>query len=144
MRLSLGCESTEVTRFQGSKGTIELREFSVSFTPQAGADLSPSYYTASFPARLRDPYVKQWHEEHDPVPGQEPAPQSVTFNGNDYDDLKPHLWNFFGAVRSRKPVLQDAVFGNNAALACHLANESYFRKCPVYWDASASAIKSIG
>ncbi|MFZ0301395.1 MAG: Gfo/Idh/MocA family oxidoreductase [Terracidiphilus sp.] len=144
MRLSLGCESAEVTRFQGSKGMIELREFSVSYTPQAGIDLSPSYYTASFPARLRDPYVKQWHEEHDPVPGQEPAPETVTFNGNDYDDLKPHLFKFFGAVRSRKPVLQDAVFGHHAALACHLANESYFRKSPVYWDASANAIKSIG
>jgi len=144
MRLSLGCESAEVTRFQGSKGMIELREFSVSYSPQAGVDLSPSYYTASFPARLRDPYVKQWHEEHDPIPGQEPAPETITFNGNDYDDLKPHLFKFFGAVRSRKPVLQDAVFGHHAALACHLANESYFRKGPVYWDASANAIKSIG
>ena len=51
MRLSLGCESAEVTRFQGSKGVIELREFSVTYTPQAGVDLSPSYYTASFRPR---------------------------------------------------------------------------------------------
>src|SRR6202041_3353712 len=29
VRLSLGCESTEVTRFQGSKGVIDMREFSV-------------------------------------------------------------------------------------------------------------------
>jgi predicted dehydrogenase len=144
MRLSLGCESAEVTRFMGSKGMIELREFSLTYTAQAGVDLAPSYYAASFPSRLRDPYFKLWHQEHDPIPGQEPAPQTITFNGNDYDDLKPHLWNFFQAVRSRKPVLQDAVFGHNAALACHLANESYFRKSPVYWDASANAIKSIG
>jgi predicted dehydrogenase len=143
MRLSLGCESTEVTRFMGSKGMIELREFSVSHTPQPGVDLSPSYYTGSYPARLRDPYVKQWHQEHDPEPGKEPAPETITYNGNDYDDLKPHLWKFFEAVRSRQPLLQDAVFGHNAALACHLANESYFRKSPVYWDASSQSIKSL-
>jgi predicted dehydrogenase len=143
MRLSLGCESTEVTRFQGSKGVIELREFSVSYTPQAGVDLAPSYYSASFPARLRNAYVKQWHEEHDPKPGQEPAPETITYNGNDYDDLKPHLWKFFEAVRSRKSVVQDVVFGHNAALGCHLANESYFRKCPVYWDAASETIKSL-
>jgi len=142
MRLSLGCESTEVTRFQGSKGVIELREFSVTYIPQSGVDTSPSYYTSSYPARLRDAYVKQWHQEHDPVPGKEPAPETITYNGNDYDDLKPHLWKFFEAVRSRQPVLQDAVFGHNAALACHLANESYFRKSPVYWDASSQSIKS--
>jgi len=143
MRLSLGCESTEVTRFQGSKGVIELRGSSVTYIPQAGVDTSPSYYTGSYPARLRDAYVKQWHQEHDPVPGKEPALETITYNGNDYDDLKPHLWNFFQAVRSRKPVLQDAVFGHHAALACHLANESYFRKVPVYWDESSRTIKSI-
>jgi len=144
MRLSLGCESTEVTRFMGSKGVIELREFSVTYIPQTGEDSSPSYYTFSYPVRLRDKYMKQWHEEHDPVPGKEPAPETITFNGNDYDDLKPHLWKFFESVRSRTPLLQDAVFGHNAALACHLANESYFRKSPVYWDASSEAIKSVG
>jgi hypothetical protein len=41
-------------------------------------------------------------------------------------------------------VLQDAVFGHHAALACHLANESYFRKSPVYWDAESEKIKSMG
>jgi predicted dehydrogenase len=143
MRLSLGCESTEVTRFQGSKGAIELREFSVTFTPQAGVDLSPSYYSGSFPARLKNAYFKQWHEANDPAPGKEPAPESITYNGNDYDDLRPHLWKFFEAVRSRQPVVQDVVFGHNAALACHLANESYFRKSPVRWDESSQSIKSL-
>ncbi|HXR40153.1 MAG TPA: Gfo/Idh/MocA family oxidoreductase [Terracidiphilus sp.] len=144
MRLSLGCESPEVTRFQGSKGALELREFSVTYIPQAGVDLSPSYYAGSFPAAMREAYVKQWHAEHDPAPGKEPAAQSITYNGNDYDDLKPHLWKFFQAVRSRTPLVQDAVFGHHAALGCHLANESYFRKTPVYWDAAAETIKSMG
>jgi predicted dehydrogenase len=144
MRLSLGCETAEVTRFMGSKGLIELREFSVTYAPQPGVDTSPSYYSSSFPAHMRDAYVKQWHEEHDPVPGKEPAPESITWNGNDYDDLKPHLRKFFEAVKSRKPVVQDAVFGHNAALGCHLANESYFRKTPVYWDAASATIKSMG
>jgi predicted dehydrogenase len=140
MRLSLGCESQEVTRFQGSKGVIELKEFSVSFTPQAGVDLAPSYYAYSFPARLKNAYFKQWHDEHDPAPGQEPAMETLTFSGNDYDDQRPHLWKFFEAVRSRKPVVQDVVFGHNAALACHLANESYFRGGPVRWDDTAHEI----
>jgi predicted dehydrogenase len=143
MRLNLGCESAEVTRFQGSKGVIELREFSVTYLPQPGIDLSPSYYTGSYPAAMRAEYVKNWHEEHDPQPGKEPAPESITINGNDYDDLRPHLWNFFEAVRSRKPVVQDAVFGHHAALACHLTNESYFRGVPVRWDEASQTIKSL-
>jgi hypothetical protein len=93
---------------------------------------------------LREPYLQQWHQEHDPAPGKEPAPESITYNGNDYDDLRPHLSKFFNAVRSRQPVLQDAVFGHNAALACHLANESYFREHAVRWDAESNSIQSIG
>ena len=142
MRLSLDTESTEVTRFMGSKGVIELTEFGLSYSPQSGVDLSPSYYSGSFPARLKAPYLAQWHKEHDPKPGHEPAPESLSFKGNDYDDLRPHLWNFFEAVRSRRPVLQDAVFGHNAALGCHMANESYFRKKPVYWDSTSQSMKS--
>ena len=55
-------------------------------------------------------------------------PETISFKGPDYDDVKPHLWNYFEAVRSRKPVVEDAVFGHHAALACHMANESYFRQ----------------
>jgi predicted dehydrogenase len=142
LRLSLGCETAEVTRFMGSHGIIELTEFGVSHTPQAGIDLAPSYYCYGLPARLREPYFKKWHEEHDPKPGQEPAPETVSFKGDDYDDLRPHLWNFFQAVRSRKPVVQDVVFGHHAALGCHLANESYYRNSPVYWDEKSQTIKS--
>lgn len=143
MRLSLDCESAEVTRFQGSKGMIELREFSVTYSPQAGVDTAPSYYSGGFPAAMRTAYVKKWHEEHDPTPGKEPAPESITIDGDNYDDLRPHVWNFFEAVRSRKPVVQDSVFGHNAALACHLANESYFRGVPVRWDEASQTIKPL-
>jgi hypothetical protein len=45
-------------------------------------------------------------------------------------------------VRSRQPVVQDVVFGHNAALGCHMANESYYRKSRVYWDAASKTIKS--
>ena len=56
--------------------------------------------------------------------------------------MRPHLWNFFQAVKSRKPVTEDAVFGNHAAIACHMANESYFRKTPVHFDSAAKNIKA--
>jgi hypothetical protein len=37
--------------------------------------------------------------------------------------------------------VEDAVFGHNAALACHMANESYFRKAAVTWDEASHTIK---
>jgi predicted dehydrogenase len=142
MRLNQGTEMPETYRFQGSKGVLEINEFGLSFSPQSGSDSAPSYYDNSFPHAMRAAYEKKWHADNDPKIGQEPMPEAVNYRGPDYDDMKPHLWNFFRAVRSRKPVVEDAVFGHHAALACHMANESYFRKSPVTWDEASNSIKS--
>jgi predicted dehydrogenase len=142
MRLSLGTEMPETYRIQGSKGLLEVNEFGLSFTPQSGKDSSPSYYDSGFPHAMRSAYERKWHQENDPKIGQEPMPETISYRGPDYDDMKPHLWNFFQAVRSRKPVVEDAVFGHHAALACHMANESYFRNAAVTWDEVSKSIKS--
>jgi predicted dehydrogenase len=142
MRLNLGTEMPETYRFQGSKGILEVNEFGLSYTPQSGKDNAPSYYASGFPKEMRTAYEKEWHEKNDPKIGQEPMPESISFRGPDYDDMKPHLWTYFQAVKSRQPVVEDAVFGHHAALACHMANESYFRQKPVWWDEASKTIKS--
>ena len=142
MRINLGTETQEGYRFMGSKGILDVTSKNVTFTPQTGVDNSPSGYAYSFPKDLRDPYMSKWHAEHDATPGKEPTAESVSYQGPSYDETKPHLWTFFEAVRTRKPVMEDAVFGHHAALACHMANESYFRKSAVYWDEGSKSIKS--
>jgi hypothetical protein len=37
-------------------------------------------------------------------------------------------------------VTEDAVFGHHAALACHMANEAYFRTGAVTWNEAAGKI----
>jgi predicted dehydrogenase len=142
LRLNAGCESPEIYRFQGSKGALEVTEFGINYSPQSGKDENPCYYTSGYPGAMREAYMKQWHAEHDPVPGKEPLVETYTYKGNSWDDVRPHLWNFFQHSRSRTPVVEDAVFGHNAALACHMANESYLRKASVTWDAASGKIKS--
>ena len=143
MRLNLATEMPETYRIQGSKGLLEVAGSSVTFSPQTGKDSYPSYYTGSFPRAMREEYLKKWHEENDArLASEAMAETSQTFRGPDFDDIAPHLLNFFNAVRSRKPVAEDVVFGHNAALACHMANESYFRRSGVHWDEASKTIKS--
>jgi predicted dehydrogenase len=141
MRLNLGCETPEMYRFMGSKGLLEVTETAINYMPQTGEDSAPSYYTSGYPREMREAYLKQWHAEHDPPPGKEPALEGFSYKGVSWDEEKPHLWRFFQAVKSRQPVTEDAVFGHNAALACHLANESYFRRSATIWDAASQQIK---
>jgi predicted dehydrogenase len=142
MRLSLGTEMPETYRFQGSHGILEVNEFGLTYTPQSGKDTAPSYYANSFPRAMKAAYEKKWQEENTPPLGKEPMPETISIKGPDYDDVRPHLSNFFEAVRTRKPVVEDVVFGHHAALACHMANEAYFRQQVVYWDAASGTIKS--
>ena len=142
MRLNLGTDTPESYRFMGSKGILDISGEQIVFTPQSGKDEAPSYYSGGFPRAMREAYIKQWHAEHDPAVGHEPVVETMVFKSVQFDDLKPHLWNFFQAVKSRKPVTEDAVFGHHAALACHMANESYFRNSAVYWDDRTNTIKS--
>ncbi len=140
MRLNLATSMPETYRFQGSKGLLEVTGSGLTFTPQTGTDRSPSYYSGSFPRAMRDEYAKKWHEENDARVAREALSQSISYRMGNIDDLTPHLSVFFDAVRTRKPVMEDVVFGHNAALACHMANESYFRKTAVRWDEKTKSI----
>jgi predicted dehydrogenase len=142
MRLNIATDMPQTYRFQGSKGIMEVTSSTVTFSPQNGTDSNPSYYSISFPRAMREAYEKRWHAENDARVTREAISQSLTFRGPGIDEVKPHLAVFFDAVRSRKPVVEDAVFGHHAALACHMANESYFRKTAVYWDEASKTIKS--
>ncbi|MEO8911252.1 MAG: Gfo/Idh/MocA family oxidoreductase [Gemmatimonadaceae bacterium] len=141
MRLNQATEMPETYRFQGSKGILEVTEFGLTFTPQSGNDTYPSYYTGSFPRAMREEYTRKWHEENDARVAREATKDTISFRVGDYDDVTPHLTTYFNAVRSRKPVVEDVVFGHNAALACHMANQSYFRNARVTWDEATKTIR---
>ena len=142
MRLNLGTELPETYRFHGAKGMLELAGSQLTVSPQSGRDTDPSYYTTSYPSALRQAYEEQWHRENDAKLGERlPFAETTTFTAPHFDGTRAHLWNFFEAVRTRTPVVEDVVFGHHAALACHMANESYFRRSAVTWDEATKTIK---
>ncbi len=126
VRLSLGTETPEMTRILGSKGVLEVTNNSVILTPQPGVDRSPDYGLSGWPAAMHAAYEKQWHAEHDPELAAHPLDEVTVWHGSTWDDLHPHLNSFFHSVRTRKPPVEDVVFGHHAASACHMANTSYF------------------
>ncbi len=141
IRLGLGTETPESCRFMGPKGILEVSGSELTVSPQRGIDTRPSYYSSSFPRKMRAEYVADWHAKHDGELTHEAIPETTVYKGNGEDDGVLHLRNFFRSVKSRAPVVEDAKFGHHAALACHMANESYFRRGPVTWDEGSRSIK---
>ena len=58
-----------------------------------------------------------------------------------YNDTADHIENFLYAIETREHVVEDEVFGNNAAIACHMANHSYFKRTVATWDEATKTIK---
>jgi predicted dehydrogenase len=148
-RLSLRCnlnnESPEVTRIFGTKATLEIKSDVLTVTPQNTEPKPEDYSIVGWPEKLRNQYLENWRKEHPlPSPGHYPLIESAqTFQAPPYYDYTiDHMNNFLESVRTRRPSVEDAVFGNNTAIACHMANYSYFNKSLAVWDEEGRKIRS--
>ncbi len=143
LRCNLNNEAGGLLAFYGTKGTMLIKDSTVSYKPQDTRPQPEGYSIYGWPARLRDEYLKKWRDENPP-----PAPLDFRVNEEvetfttppGYDAVADHQTNFFNAVRTRKPVVENEVFGNNAAIGCHMANYAYFSKAVAMWDQGAKKI----
>ena len=143
MRCNLNNDGGEFIGFYGTQGTMIIKDATLSFRPQDTRPQPEDYSIYGWPAALRSEYLKKWHDEN-----PSPAPLAFKVDADTetfapppgYSDVADHETNFFNAVRTRKPVVENEVFGNNAALGCHLANYAYFNKAIAVWDGAAKKI----
>ena len=85
----------------------------------------------------------QWHAKHDArTRDTSRLSDDALYEGNNWDDVKPHLWNFFRSVKTRKPAVEDAVFGNHAGYRLPHGERVVFQKKAGLLDAASHTIKS--
>jgi predicted dehydrogenase len=129
--------------FYGKNGTLIIQGSTLRFKPQAPYEQPEDYSVFGWPAKLRDEYYADWYQRHPSTkPGEfkVQGEEEVFAPPPGYSDMTDHLANFFNSVRTRQPVIENEVFGHNAAIGCHMSNASYFTKKPAVWDASAKKI----
>ena len=143
LRCNLNNSAGEIIRLQGTKGTLEINGQTLTYTPQTTVEGPETYSTKGWPARLRNEYLAKWDAEHPvPAPLDYQVIEGETFTPPaTYSDVPAHQANFFNAVRSRKAPVENEVFGNHAAIGCHMANYSYFQKTAATWDAATKTIR---
>ncbi|HTV58840.1 MAG TPA: Gfo/Idh/MocA family oxidoreductase [Verrucomicrobiae bacterium] len=143
LHCNLNNAAGDMVTFQGTKGTLEINGQTLTFTPQSTNYGPETYSTQGWPARLRDEYLAKWAADH-------PAPEPLDYQVSEgeaftappgYSDVSAHQANFFNAVRSRKPPVENEVFGNHAAIGCHMANYAYFKNTIATWDPATKTIQ---
>ncbi|MCZ6514959.1 MAG: Gfo/Idh/MocA family oxidoreductase [Acidobacteria bacterium] len=143
MRVTQASRSEQVIRFMGTGGVLEVAGRGVSFTPQDGKDRGPGSFGRAMPREIRGAYEREWYEKNRPKPGEFETTSGTKryISPPNYSSLRDHFHHFFHSVRTRRTAIQNTTFGHHAALACHLANHSYFHKTVASWDAKAKKIR---
>ena len=138
-----GATETQGFRFIGSEGILTIGNGVTVI--EAAAEAEPGQTADTFSKAMQDEYMRQYREKY---PVQRANADSMRPQGDErylpppgYSDWLDHHRNFINAVRSRKPVVEDAVFGFRAAGPALLSNVSYFEQRACDWDPEAMVMK---
>jgi predicted dehydrogenase len=142
--VSLHCNqnnaSGDITAFYGKEGTMVINGNTLTVTPQDTRPQPEGYSLNGWTAEAKKQYLDEWRAAHPAPPPSIGEAESYTVTPG-YDDTADHLANFFRAVETREPVTENEVFGNHTAVACHMANHSYFNGAAATWDEATKTIK---
>jgi predicted dehydrogenase len=133
-----GGEESEGLIFTGSEGTMEIAGSTVS-VGRTPLQKEPGYMVGTYTEAMQKQILASYRQKYPVVhPSGPPATGFEKYVAPEgYRDNYDHFKNFFAAVRSRQPVVEDAVFGFRAAGAALLSNLSLDRGAVVKWDPDA-------
>ena len=139
-----GAKENSGFRFTGSEGIMTVSN-NVTVTA-APPQTEPGYTIGTFSASEQETFLKKYRERYPEMKAtaenMKSAKETTYEPPPKYSDHVDHHRNFALAVRSRKPVTEDAVFGFRAAGPALLSNLSYFENRVVEWDPAAMKIKA--
>jgi predicted dehydrogenase len=123
-------------QFSGSDGVLTTGSTVTLSRP--APERAPGYSISTFPKAVQEQFLKEYDAKYPGArqapPRTKAEPETVFVPPRGYSAHDDHHRNFFSAVRSRRPVVEDAVFGFRAAGPALLANESCDKGEVVRWD----------
>lgn len=139
-----GAGETSGFRFVGSEGVLTVGNgVTVSKQPR---ETEPGYTIGQFPKTVQEDFLKKYRDQYPQqtanADSMRPVSEDRYMPPRGYSDHLDHHRNFIAAVRSRKPVIEEAVFGFRAAGPALLSNMSYFEQRQILWDPEAMRIRA--
>lgn len=133
-----GTGGQESIKLVGEEGVMEMKGSNVSVhhsimpkAPGFGGYDAVFTYPKAMQSSLEQAYNQKYSEDDK----KRPAKPDVDFKAPaGYSDHLDHFTNFFDAIRTGKPIVEDAAFGFRAAAPCLACNDSYFEKKIINWD----------
>jgi hypothetical protein len=133
-------------RFVGTEGILNLsvgNALSVSRrVPPSEPGNTAGTFSRAIEQKVMEDYRRKYPKREPTSESLRPATEEIFSMPRGYSEQVAHHETFFNAVRTRKPVVEDAVFGLRAAGPALLSNIAYFERRAVEWDPVEMRIKS--
>src|SRR5882672_8160565 len=129
-----GAGDNTTFRFVGPGGVLTIGDHAVTLSRRPLAK-EPGQTSDTFAKATETAFMKEYRTKYPDRPELRPGNDDVYSAPARYNSTEDHFETFFNAVRSRRPVVEDAVFGLRAAGPALLANHSLFEGRPIGWDA---------
>ena len=138
-----GAGETSGFRFVGSEGVMTVGG-GVSLTKRP-PEREPGHTIGTWSRATQEQFLREYRKKYPPrataTATMDPTVEQQFQAERGYSDHRDHFANFFNAVRTRKPVVEDAIFGLRAAAPALLSNESYFSGKILEWDPVKMQVK---
>lgn len=133
-------------RFVGTEGILNLSVGSALTLSKRPRETNPGTTAGTFSKATAEKILEENRAKYPRGPqnadSMRPVSEETFAMPRGYSEQVAHVENFFHAVRSRKPVVEDSVFGLRAAGPALMSNISYFERRIVEWDPIAMRMKS--
>jgi predicted dehydrogenase len=132
-------------RFIGTDGVLDLAVGGALVLKRKPKDSEPGHTAGTFSKATGAEIVREYQKKY---PVQRASADGMRANTEQrwvlppgYTEQYAHHENFINAIRSRKPVIEDATFGLRAAGPALLSNVSHFTRKTMMWDPEAMVVK---
>jgi predicted dehydrogenase len=142
----VGAADGQGFRFVGTEGILNLSVGNAITITRRPRETDPGTTAETFSKAMSDKVLAE-HRLKYPVTDTSqdslrPLTEETFAMPRGYTEQMAHHQNFFNAVRSRKPVIEDPIFGLRAAGPALMSNLSFFEKRIVEWDPIDMRIKA--
>jgi predicted dehydrogenase len=137
-----GAGNAYVFRFVGPEGVLTIGDNAVTLSRLQPAK-EPGHTSETFAKATQDAFMREYRTKYADRPELQPRNDETYAAPPRYTSVDDHFSNFFDAMRTRRPVVEDAVFGLRAAGPALLANHSYFENRAIGWDPERMTRTSI-
>ncbi len=128
-----GAGDSYVFRFVGPDGVLTIGDNAVTLSRRQPS-AEPGETSDTFAKGTREKFLDEYRAKYPERTELRARNDEVFAAPSRYNSTDDHFRSFFEAMRTRRPVVEDAAFGLRAAGPALLANHSYFEGRAIAWD----------